>query len=90
MVKIIRVRYTDGALKPMEALDMAEGAEALATLDVLPKPSADERMKRSRAAASAWKDKEYWLEYQRQRWRERREFDVEGDDPAGDPYPRAT
>ena len=90
MGKTIRVKYVDGALKPMEALDMEEGAEALATLDVLPKPSADERVKRSMAAAGAWKDKEYWLEYQRQRWRERREFDVEGDDPAGDPYPCGT
>ena len=87
MVKTIRVKYSDGALMPMEALDMEEGTEALATLDVLPKPSADERVKRSMAAAGAWKDKEYWLEYQRQRWRERREFDVKGDDPAGDPYP---
>ena len=79
MVKTIRVKYTDGTLKPMEAL---------ATLDILPKPSADERVKRSMAAAGAWKDREYWLEYQRQRWRERREFDVEGDDAAGDAYPR--
>lgn len=88
MVKIIRVKYAGGALKPMEALDMEE--EALATPDVLHKMSSDERMKRSMAAAGAWKDKEYWLEYQRQRWHERREFDVEGDYPAGDPYPRAT
>lgn len=90
MVKIIRVKCAGEALKPMEALDMEEGAEALATPDVLHKMSSDERMKRSRAAAGAWKDKEYWLEYQRQRWQERREFDVEGDDPAGDPYPRDT
>lgn len=90
MVKIIRVRYTGGALKPMEALDMEEGAEALATLDVLPKMSSDERVNRSMAAAGAWKDKGYWLEYQRQRWHERREFDVEGNDAAGDPYPRGT
>ena len=88
MGKTIRVKYVGGALMPMEALDMEEGAEVLATLDVLPKPSADELVKRSMAAAGAWKDKEYWLEYQRQRWRERREFDVEGDDTAGDPYPR--
>ena len=46
MVKIIRVRYTGGALKSMEALDMAEGAEALATPDVLHKMSSDERMNR--------------------------------------------
>lgn len=69
---------------------MEEGAAALATLDVLPKMSSDERMNRSMAAAGAWKDKEYWLEYQRQRWRERRAYDVSGDYPAGDPYPRAT
>lgn len=88
MLKAIRVKYAGGALMPMDALDMEEGAEALATLDIRDKMSAEERVKRSMAAAAgAWKDKDYWLEYQRQRWHERREFDVEGDDPAGDPYP---
>lgn len=90
MVKIIRVKCAGGALKSMEALDMEEGAEALATPDVLHKMSSDERVNRSMAAAGAWKDKEYWLEYQRQRWRERRAYDVAGDYPAGDPYPCAT
>ena len=51
MLKTIKVKYADGALKPMEALDMEEGAEALATPDVLHKMSSDERMNRSRAAA---------------------------------------
>ena len=61
MVKTIKAKYTNGALKPMERLELEEGQEVFVYLDDRPKLSEEERMKRFRSAAGGWKhNEEYW------------------------------
>lgn len=53
MLRTIRARFTDGALKPLEHLDLEEGAEVTVSIeDSLP---SEEAIRALRATAGAWK-----------------------------------
>ena len=55
MLRIIRARFTDVALKPLERLDLEECTEVTASIeDSLP---SDEVTRALRATAGAWKSK---------------------------------
>ena len=63
-MKTIKAKYVDGALKPLERLELEEGQEVFVYLDDGPRLSEEERMKRIkrfRSAAGGWKhNEEYW------------------------------
>ena len=55
MLRTIRAKFTGGALKPLERLDLEEGAEVTVSIeDSLP---SDEAIRALRATAGAWKGK---------------------------------
>lgn len=54
MLKTIRAKFVDGALVPLETLDLNEGDEVLVTLDTKTAVSAEELTERSKAAAGGW------------------------------------
>lgn len=55
MLRTIRAKFTDGTLKPLEHLDLEEGAEVTVSIeDSLP---SDEIVQALRATAGAWKGK---------------------------------
>lgn len=61
MIKSVRAKFTKGALKPLERLELEEGQEVFLHFDDEPKLSEEERMKRFRSAAGGWKhNEEYW------------------------------
>ena len=51
----IRARFSEGVLRPLEGLNLREGAEVLITVAVRPEMPKEERRARSRAAVGAWK-----------------------------------
>ena len=55
MLRTIRARFTDGALKPLERLDLEEGAEV--TVSIGDDPPSDKSIQALRATAGAWKGK---------------------------------
>ncbi len=66
MMKTIKAKFINGALKPLERLELAEGQEVFIYLDDRPKLSEEERMKRFRSAAGGWKhNEEYWKDMKR-------------------------
>ena len=50
---MIRARFSNGVLEPLEPLDLTEGAEVL--IDIDREPSAEDE-EASRSAAGGWKD----------------------------------
>ena len=59
MLKAVKARFINGALVPIETLDLNEGDEVLATVDtktVVSAMSVEEMTERSKAAAGAWGD----------------------------------
>ncbi len=55
MLRTIRAKFTDGALKPLQKLDLEEGAEVI--LSIEDTPSSDRTIRALRASAGAWKGK---------------------------------
>ena len=55
MLRIIRAKFTGGALKPLERLDLEEGAEVI--LSIEDAPTSDEVAQALRTTAGAWKGK---------------------------------
>ncbi len=59
MLKTVKVRCVNGALAPLEPLDLDEGAEYLITLNLPPPPGANPPP----SSAGAWRqDGAYWEE----------------------------
>ena len=50
----LKARFSEGVLKPLERLDLEEGAEVFITLDVGPAETGERRRQRSKASAGAW------------------------------------
>ena len=50
----LKARFSEGVLKPLERLDLEEGAEVLITLDAGPTETGERRRRRSKASAGAW------------------------------------
>ena len=50
----LKARFSEGVLKPLERLDLEEGAEVLITLDPEPAETGEQRRRRSKASAGAW------------------------------------
>ena len=55
MLRTIRAKFTGGALKPLERLDLEEGMEV--TVSIEDSLSSDEVIRALRATAGAWKGK---------------------------------
>ena len=73
MLKTIKARCVNGALVPLEPVELREGDEYLMTLDPLPAPSTPEGSKPGPSTAGAWqKYDEYWEEAQRMLYEARR------------------
>lgn len=73
MLKTIKARCVNGALVPLEPVELREGDEYLMTLDALPVPSHTEGSRPGPSTAGAWqKDDEYWEETQRMLYEARR------------------
>jgi predicted DNA-binding antitoxin AbrB/MazE fold protein len=61
MLKTVKTRCVNGALTPLEPVELREGAEYLITLDALPASSHSENAGPAPSTAGAWqKDDEYW------------------------------
>ena len=57
MKTTVRARYTNGAIVPLEPLDIQEGANLSVSIDVESRASRAERgLKALKATAGAWKD----------------------------------
>ncbi len=57
MLRTVKARFINGALVPIEALDLKEGDEVLVTVDTktpVSAMSAEEMTERSKAAAGGW------------------------------------
>ena len=73
MLKTIKARCVNGALVPLEPVDLREGDEYLMTLDALPAPLSTEGARPGPSTAGAWQDEdEYWEEMQRMLYEARR------------------
>ena len=55
MLRTIRAKFTDGTLKPLERLDLEEGAEVIVFIEDT--PSSGKTIRALRATAGAWKGK---------------------------------
>ena len=65
-LKTIKARCVNGALVPLEPVELREGDEYLLTLDSLPVRSSPESTQPGPSTAAVWqKDDEYWEEAQR-------------------------
>ena len=61
MLKTIKARCVNGALVPLEPVELREGDEYLMTLDALPAPLPPEGSRPGPSTAGAWrKHDEYW------------------------------
>ena len=57
MPRIIKARYRNGVIEPLEKLDLADGAEVTVVLeDIHPSLLEEEKRKRFLASAGSWKD----------------------------------
>ena len=54
MIKV-KAKYTNGALTPLEPVDLQEGAEVTLSIDDTPQLSYEERLAKFKAAAGGWK-----------------------------------
>ena len=73
MLKTIKARCVNGALVPLEPVELREGDEYLLTLGALPVPSSPEGARPGPSTAGAWQnDDEYWEETQRMLYEARR------------------
>ena len=54
MPKQVKARFTNGALMPLEPVELGEGAEVTLTIDDKPQLTAEERIERFMAAAGGW------------------------------------
>ena len=60
MIKV-KATHSNGALMPLEPVDLKEGVEVTVTIDDKPQLSDAERLERFKAAAGGWEDSsEYW------------------------------
>lgn len=50
----LKARFSEGVLKPLERLDLEEGAEVLITLDPGLAETGEQRRRRSKASAGSW------------------------------------
>ena len=57
MGKKLRAKFSNGVLKPLEKLDLEEGAEVTLSIEVEERLSKEERIERSKSAAGAWRGK---------------------------------
>ncbi|MCY3542681.1 MAG: antitoxin family protein [Chloroflexi bacterium] len=55
MKTTVRARYTNGALTPLEPVELKEGDEVTLSIDDTPQLSKEERIKHLMAAAGGWK-----------------------------------
>lgn len=55
MPKQVKVRFTNGALMPLEPVDLKEGEEVTLSIEDKPQLSKEERIERFKAAAGGWK-----------------------------------
>ena len=53
MITNVRARFSEGVLKPLEPLDLREGAEVTVSIENAPSP--DRAIRALRATAGAWK-----------------------------------
>ena len=61
MLKTIKARCVNGALVPLEPVDLREGDEYLITFDARPPLSDEERQRLLQSSAGSWrKHDEYW------------------------------
>ena len=61
MLKTIKARCVNGALVPLEPVELREGDEYLITFDARPPLSDEERQRLLKSTAGAWqKNSEYW------------------------------
>ena len=73
MLKTIKARCVNGALVPLEPVELRECDEYLMTLDALPAPLPPEGSRPGPSTAGAWrKHDEYWEETQRMLYEARR------------------
>ena len=54
MLRAIKARFVNGALVPLESLDLKEGDEVLVTVDTKTVVSTEELTERSKATAGGW------------------------------------
>ena len=55
MTTRVKAKFTNGSIIPLERLDIEEGAELSVDIDIQPRRSDKERMKRTMSAAGGWK-----------------------------------
>ncbi len=55
MITRVKAKFTNGSIIPLERLDIEEGAELSVDIDIRPRRSDKERMKRTMSAAGGWK-----------------------------------
>ena len=73
MLKTIKARCVNGALVPLEPVELREGDEYLMTLDALPAPLLSDGSQPGPSTAGAWREHdEYWEETQRMLYEARR------------------
>ena len=73
MLKTIKARCVNGALVPLEPVELREGEEYLIKLDARPPLSEEEQQRLLKSTAGAWqKDDDYWEETQRMLYEARR------------------
>lgn len=57
MYRTIKAKFTNGALVPLEELQLSEGQEVRISLDDKPFLTTEEKLERLKSAAGAWKGK---------------------------------
>ena len=61
MAKKLRAKFANGVLKPLDKLDLEEGAEVTVSIDDEPELTAEERIEILKSVAGAWEgNSEYW------------------------------
>ena len=73
MLKTIKARCVNGALVPLEPVELREGDEYLITFDARPPLSDEERQRLLKSSAGSWRDEDgYWEETLRMLYEARR------------------
>ena len=55
MITRVKAKFINGSIIPIERLDIEEGAELSVDIDIQPRRSDKERIKRTMSAAGGWK-----------------------------------